>query len=83
MKETQILPLGGEDPLEEEMAAYSSVPAWRIRGQRSPVDHSPQGFRVQLTVSFCLSLHLTEPSSNFRELQVTLKEIRTENLFGS
>ena len=30
MWETQIQFLGQEDPLEKEMASYSSIPAWRI-----------------------------------------------------
>ena len=30
MKETQVLSLGGENPLETEMATYSSTLAWRI-----------------------------------------------------
>ena len=30
MQETQVQPLGGEDPLEEEMATFSSNLAWRI-----------------------------------------------------
>ena len=29
-QETLVLFLGGEDPLEEEMAAYSSILAWEI-----------------------------------------------------
>ena len=29
-QETLVLLLGGEDPLEEEMAAYSSILAWEI-----------------------------------------------------
>ena len=29
-QEAQVLSLGGEDPLEEEMATYSSILAWRI-----------------------------------------------------
>ena len=28
--------LGQEDPLEEEMATHSSVPAWRIPGAEEP-----------------------------------------------
>ena len=28
MKETGIWPLGWEDPLEKEIATYSSIPAW-------------------------------------------------------
>ena len=30
MQETQVLSLGWEDPLEEEMATHSSVVAWEI-----------------------------------------------------
>ena len=30
MQETQVQSLGGEDPLEEEMATHSSILAWRI-----------------------------------------------------
>ena len=30
MQETQVRSLGGEDPLEKEMATHSSTLAWRI-----------------------------------------------------
>ena len=30
MQETWVQSLGGEDPLEKEMATYSSIFAWRI-----------------------------------------------------
>ena len=30
MRETQVRSLGREDPLEKEMAAHSSILAWRI-----------------------------------------------------
>ena len=30
MQETQIRSLGQEDPLEKEMATYSSIRAWKI-----------------------------------------------------
>ena len=30
MRETQVQSLGGEDPLEKEMATHSSIFAWRI-----------------------------------------------------
>ena len=33
--------LGQEDPLEKEMAAHSSTPAWKSHGQRSMVGYSP------------------------------------------
>ena len=32
MQLTNILPLGQEDPLEEEMATHSSILAWEIPG---------------------------------------------------
>ena len=37
--------LGREDPLEKEMAAHSSVLAWRIHSQRSLVGYSPRGHK--------------------------------------
>ena len=30
MQETLVLSLGGEDPLEKEMATHSSILAWKI-----------------------------------------------------
>ena len=36
MQETQVLSLGQEDPLEKEMATYSSILAWRIPGTEDP-----------------------------------------------
>ena len=36
MQETQVLSLGWEDPLEEEMATYSSIFAWRIPWTKEP-----------------------------------------------
>ena len=41
MRETCVRSLGWEDPLEEGMATYSSILAWRIpQGQRSLVGYS-------------------------------------------
>ena len=36
MQETQVQSLGGEDPLEEEMATHSSVLAWEIPWAEGP-----------------------------------------------
>ena len=36
MRETQIRSLGWEDPLEKEMATYSSTLAWRIPWMEKP-----------------------------------------------
>ena len=35
-QETWIWSLGQEDPLEKEMAAHSSIPAWEIRRTEEP-----------------------------------------------
>ena len=45
MQETQVPPLGGEDPLEKETATHSSILAWRIPWTRSLVCYGPQGRR--------------------------------------
>ena len=36
MQETQVWPLGWEDPLEKEMATHSSILAWRIPWTEEP-----------------------------------------------
>ena len=36
MQETWVHPLGGEDPLAEEMATHSSILAWRIQWTEEP-----------------------------------------------
>ena len=36
MQETQVQSLGQEDPLEKEMAAHSSILAWRIPQTEEP-----------------------------------------------
>ena len=35
-QETRVQPLGQEDPLEKEMAAHSSILAWRIPWTEKP-----------------------------------------------
>ena len=42
-QETQGRSLGQEDPLEEEIATHSSIPAWKSHGQRRLVGYSPWG----------------------------------------
>ena len=41
MLETQVRSLGREDPLEKEMATYSSILAWKIPWMESLVGYSP------------------------------------------
>ena len=36
MQETRVQSLGWEDPLEEEMAAHSSILAWKIPWTKDP-----------------------------------------------
>ena len=36
MQETQVRPLGREDPLEKEMATHSSTLAWKIPWTEEP-----------------------------------------------
>ena len=36
MQDTQVQSLGKEDPLEKEMATYSSILAWRIPWTEEP-----------------------------------------------
>ena len=36
MQETQVQPLGWEDPLEEEMATHSSILAWKSPWTEEP-----------------------------------------------
>ena len=43
MRETQVQSLGQEDPLEEGMATYSGVLAWRIPWTEEPGGYSPWG----------------------------------------
>ena len=45
MQETWVQSLGLEDPLEKELATYSSLLAWRIPWQRSLVGYSPWGHK--------------------------------------
>ena len=40
MKETRVQSLGGEDPLEKEMAAHSSILAWE-----TPLTEEPGGLQ--------------------------------------
>ena len=42
-QETRVRSLGWEDPLEKEMAAHSSILAWRIPWTEEPGGNSPWG----------------------------------------
>ena len=46
-QETQVLSLGWEDPLEEGMATYSSIPAWGISWTEEPAGLQSLGSQSQ------------------------------------
>ena len=67
MQETQAWSLGGEDPLEEEMATHSSILAWRIPWAKDPgrlqsTDHKELDTTERLTLS---RLKLQNDNTNF------------------
>ena len=50
MWNTQVRTLGGEDPLEKEMATHSSILAWRIPWTEKPSGlHKESDMTEQLT----------------------------------
>ena len=52
IQETQVQFLGWEDPLEKEMATYSSIFAWRLPGTEEPGRlYSPWGHKSQMQLS--------------------------------
>ena len=46
MQKMWVLSLGGEDPLEKEMATHSSILPWEIPWTEEPGGYSPQACRV-------------------------------------
>ena len=74
LRETKVRSLGGEDPLEKEMATHSSILAWKIPWMEEPHRLQSTGWqRVGHNGAISLSLW-TEKRSN----QSILKEINTE-----
>ena len=45
MRKTQVQFMGGEDPLEQEMATYSSILAWKIPWTEEPSGLRPWGHK--------------------------------------
>ena len=43
MQKTQVQSLGWEDPMEKEMATYTSILAWEIPGREEPTGLQPRG----------------------------------------
>ena len=51
MQEMWVRSLGGEDPLEEDMATHSSILAWRIPWTEEPGGLQPVGSQSQTRLS--------------------------------
>ena len=51
MQETQFQSLGGEDPLEKEMATHSSIVAWKIPWTEEPGSLQSMGLQSQTWLS--------------------------------
>ena len=47
MQETQVRSPGWEDPLQKEMATYSSIPAWKIPWTEEPSRLQPMRSQSQ------------------------------------
>ena len=62
--ETQVQALGGEDPLEKEMASHSSILAGKLHGQRILAGYSPWGHKESDTTEQLSTflLHLQQMS---------------------
>ena len=58
--------MGGEDPLEEGMAIYSSILAWRILWTEDPGGLQPQGHKELDTIEAAEHAP-THPLDNFLE----------------
>ena len=63
MQETQVRSWGQEDPLEKEMATYSSILAGEFHGQRSLTGYSPWGRKESDTTKHSTAL-ITIVTSN-------------------
>ena len=58
IQETQVLSLGWEDPLEKEMAAHSSILAWKIPWMAEPGRQLSMGFQIRTRLNnFTFNLH--------------------------
>ena len=51
MQETQVQPLGGEDPLEREMATHPSILTWKLPWTEEPGGLQSTGSKSQTRLS--------------------------------
>ena len=71
MQETQALSLSQEDPLEEEMATHSSIPAWRIPWTEEPGGLQSKGLQ---RVGHSLATEHSTAQLNNKESSNAMKE---------
>ena len=50
-QDTQVQPLGGEDPMEEEMATHSNSLAWKIPWTEEPGRLLSMGWQSRMQLS--------------------------------
>ena len=77
MKDTRVLSLGGEDPLEKGMVTNPPTPAFlpgKSHGQRSPEGYSPQGHK---------EVDMTEHAQDFIFLQLSIHTASTIYVRGT
>ena len=74
MQETRVRSLGWEDLLEEEAAAYSSTPAWRIPWTERPCGLQSMGSQSQTQLSTNTHIHcwLVKSTKSFSHLAIKL-----------
>ena len=56
--ETQVRSLGGEDPLEKEMATHASILAWKISQMEEPAQLQSMGHKESDTTDFTFTSYL-------------------------
>ena len=61
-QEMQVGSLGWEDPLEKEMAAHPSIPAWRIPGTEEPGGLQSTGSQSRTRLSIYIAVLISAVS---------------------
>ena len=77
MQKTQemwVQSLGWEDPLEEEMATYSSILAWKIPWTKEPNRLQSMGWQLYFLFSLTLLALSLPPWEGQTQLSVTKKD---------
>ena len=78
MWETQVRPLGWEDPLKKEMTTHSSTLAWKFHGLRSLVAYSTWGRKESDTTE---QPYFYWYKANYLIMQVTNMTFFTAHIF--